>query len=197
MTRSVHPAVVTLTLLVLSTFNAPAHAASETLTSEPVGEAYNFVTHYRVQIDAPAAAVWPYLLDFRSWIYEFEHTTVSGVPGTPGHVARLYEGQEFLTQVTAVVPEQMIAIVNLPLTFNGELGTGVGVFTLHDHGSRTEVALSMSRRYTHAGEDTEEGFSDLKATRGSVEFQARSRTMWQDRFLGRLKAIVEERDDRG
>ena len=149
MNRSVHLPAVALTLLVLSAFNTPVQAASEALTPEPAGDAYNFVTHYRVQIEAPAAAVWPCLLNFKSWIYEFEHTTVSGVPGTPGHVARLYEGQAFLTQVTAVVPEQMIAIANLPLTFNGEFGTGVGIFTLHDLGGRTEVALSMSRRYTH------------------------------------------------
>ena len=167
-----------------------ATAASETMTSEPGGEAYNFVTHYRVLIDAPASAVWPILLDFRAWMDEFEHATVSGTPGTSGHVIRLYAGQDFMTQTTAVVPEKLIAIVNLPLTLNGEFGTGVGVFTLHDSGGETEVSLTMSRRYLPAGE----GFVELQATRDSDDFQARTRAMWQDRFLKKLKAIAEGGD---
>ena len=171
-------------------FCANARAASETLTSEPSGDAYNFVTHYRVLIDAPVSDVWPVLLDFRAWMYEFEHVTVSGSPGKPGHVVRLYEGQDFLTQTTAVVPEQLISIVNLPLTFNGEFGTGVGIFTLHEREGSAEVSLTMSRRYTPAGD----GFSELRATRASIEFRARTRTMWQDRFLERLKTIAEGRD---
>ena len=191
MTRFVPFIAVAVILLVLVGFSCRSWAASETLTPEPAGEAYNFVTHYRVLIDAPVAQVWPVLLNFRAWIYEFEHATVSGVPGMPGHVVRLYEGQDFLTQVTAVVPEKMIATVNLPLTFNGEFGTGVGVFTLHNHGGKTEVALSMSRRYSPAGE----GFSNLEARRASAAFQASTRAMWQDRFLERLKVIAEGRDD--
>ena len=166
-----------------------ARGASETLTDEPSGAAYNFVTHYRVLIEAPASAVWPILMDFNAWMYEFEQTTVSGTPGTPGHVLKLYVGQDFLTQVTAVVPGRMLSIVNLPLTFEGEFGTGVGIFTLHEYGGRTEVSLSMSRRYSPAGE----GFSELRATRASGDFQQRTRAMWQDRFLERLKSLAEER----
>lgn len=186
---SVVPRTVVSGALILALFvsGATAHAASETLTDEPSSEAYNFVSHYRVTIDAPANEVWPILIDFQSWMSGFEQSTVSGTPGSPGHVLRLYEGQDFMTQVTGVEPQKMLSVVNLPLTFNGEYGTGVGAFTLHEMDDRTEVSLTMSRRYTPAGE----GFGKLKTTRQSSEFQARTRAMWQDQLLGNLKSIVE------
>ena len=120
-------------------------------------------------------------------MFEFEQSTVSGTPGAPGHIVRLYEGQEFLTQTAAVEPERMLSIVNLPLTFRGEFGTGVGLFTLHELGDTTEVSLTMSRRYVQAGE----GFDESRAARRSDEFQKRTRAMWQDRFLARLKDLSE------
>jgi len=162
-------------------------AASETLTVEPSGQAYNFVMHYRIVIEAPARDVWAVLIDFDSWMYEFELSAVSGTPGTPGQVLRLYEGQDFLIQVTSVEQSRMLSIVNLPLALNGEFSTGAGVFTLHEAGEVTEVSLTMSRRYAPSGE----GFSELRETRQSREFQASTRAMWQDRFLVRLKAIAE------
>lgn len=122
-------------------------------------------------------------------MFVFEQSTVSGTPGTPGHVIRLYEGSEFLTQITAVEPERILSIVNLPLTFNGESGTGVGIFTLHELDDTTELSLTMSRRYSPIGD----GFAASRATRGSDEFQKRTRVMWQDQFLARLKALTEER----
>lgn len=178
-------------ITVLLICSSSTQSASETLTVEPAGEAYNFVTHYRVLIGAPAADVWTVLMDFNSWMYEFEQSPVSGTPGTPGYVLRLYEGQDFLTQITAVEPGRMLSIVNLPLTFNGEFGTGVGIFTLHEIDEKTEVSLSMSRRYSPAGE----GFNEMRTTRESAEFQERTRAMWQDRFLERLKSIAEGRTD--
>ncbi|MEL7046998.1 MAG: SRPBCC family protein, partial [Pseudomonadota bacterium] len=177
--------IVAMMLLFQSTVS---RGASETLTAEPSGDAYNFVTHYRVLINAPASVVWPVLLDFNAWMYEFKQSTVTGVPGTPGHILRLYEGQDYLTQLTAIEPQHMLTIVNLPLSLNGEFGTGVGVITLHESNDRTEVSLTMSRRYSPVGE----GFGELRATRESPEFQARTRAMWRDRFLERLKSVAED-----
>jgi len=184
------PGITCVILLLISVGSSPhLLAVSETLTVEPAGEAYNFVTHYRIQVAAPAAEVWAALIDFDAWMYEFEQSTVTGEAGTPGHVIRLYEGQDFLTQITAVVPQQMLSVVNLPLTFRGEFGTGVGIFTLHELGEVTEVSLTMSRRYSPAGE----GFNEMRTTRESADFQERTRAMWQDRFLVRLKSIAEKR----
>lgn len=183
MFKHIH-ALLVATFLV---FSSCARAASETLTEEPSGDAYNYVTHYRILINAPASDVWPILIDFKSWMYEFEQSTVSGTPGTPGHLVRLYEGQEFLTQTTAVERERMLSVVNLPLTFKGEFGTGMGIFTLHDVAGNTEVSLTMSRRYSRVNE----GFDTSRATRQSDEFQNRTRAMWQDRFLTRLKELSD------
>lgn len=176
-----------LAIPVLLSWVSMSLASSETLTVEPDGEAYSFVSHYRISIDASADAVWEALLDFESWMVDFELSTVSGSPGTVGHVARLYGGQDFLIQVTAAEPQRMLSVANLPLSFNGEFGTGVALFTLHECGDSTEVSLSMSRRYSPEGE----GFRELRATRQSREFQERTRTMWKDRFLERLKANAE------
>lgn len=162
-------------------------AVAETVTVEPSPQTYNFVSHYRVEINATPEEVWPVILDFKSWMYEFELSTVSGSPGHEGHVMRLYTGQDFLIQVTQVSPARLISIVNLPITFRGESGTGIGVFTLHETGRGTEVALTMSRRYTWM----EEGSNPLREVRESEEFHIQTRSMWQDRFLGRLKKLVE------
>ena len=160
---------------------------SASLTPEPSSETYNFVAHYRVQIDASREAVWPYLIDFKSWMYEFELSTIAGTPGSEGQVVRLYEGQDFKIQVTRVIHDEMVAIVNLPITFDGELGTGTAVMTLHDSAGGCEMALTMSRRYSWQGE----GENPLRATRETAEFHARTDAMWQDRFLTRLKALAE------
>ncbi len=161
--------------------------SSETLTPEPDASSYNFVTHYRVEIDARIERVWPVLLDFKAWMYDFELATVSGIPGVPGHLLNLYEGQDFKLQVTAVAPNNLVAVANLPMDFQGEFGTGVGIFTLHEIGTGTEVALSASRRYTWKGD----GENPLQTRRSSEKFQRQTRAMWQ-RFLGRLKHLVEE-----
>lgn len=162
--------------------------AQETLTPEPEDGVYNFVSHYRVEIAAPPAAVWPVLLDLGGWMYDFEMAPVSGEAGQPGQVLRLYRDQPFMVQITQVVEHKLLAIANLPLVFQGEYGTGVGVMTLHQTLEGTEVALTMSRRYVWQGE----GVNPLRTQRATAEFQQQTRALWQDRFLARLKEIVEE-----
>lgn len=168
-------------------FVSLSFADSESLTPEPSPDTYNFVSHYRVQIDAPREQVWPILLNLKSWMYEFELSTISGAPGTEGQILRLYTGQDFKTQTTKIIPNEMISIVNLPMTFKDEFVTGISVFTLHQTNSGTEVSLTMSRRYTWTGE----GDNPLRVTRNSEEFQNQTRSMWQDRFLKRLKNLAE------
>jgi hypothetical protein len=107
-----------------------ALANSESLTAEPGLKTYNFVTHYRVNIDAPPTRVWPILIDLKSWMFDFELSTLSGESGTEGRVLQLYAGQEFKVQATKVIPNEMLAIVNLPMTFKDE-------------------SLPMSRRYIY------------------------------------------------
>lgn len=121
-------------------------------------------------------------------MYEFELSTASGRPGELGQVLNLYEDQDFKIQVISVEPNKMLSIANLPQTFRSEFGTGVGVMTLHKTTAGTEVSLTMSRRYTWQGE----GPNPLQQRRASEAFHKKTRAMWQDRFLVRLKQIVEK-----
>lgn len=161
--------------------------ASETLSDEAAGKTYHFTTHYRSVINASPQAVWSVLIDLQAWLYEFELATEAGLAGQPGQILNLYPGQDFKLQVIASDPPRMLVLANLPLTFQGEFGTGVGVFTLHKQGDQTEVALTGSRRYTWRGD----GVNPLRQRRATEQFQQASRRMWQDRFLGRLKQLAE------
>lgn len=178
---SEHAAVLLLTLLC-----GGVHAGA--ITTEPDGRSYHYVSHYSVAIDAPAASVWQHLVQLRSWMYELELSHVSGTPGAEGEVLKLYPDQDFFIQVTRQIPDRLLVIANLPATFRDELGTGVGVITLNEAGGVTTVDLTMSRRYTWlaAGPDPN------KAERASEAFNEATERMWQERFLGRLRALAEQ-----
>lgn len=175
-------------LLLLSGMSPRADEVHQ-LTPEPAPGVYNFVSHYRVEVNAPVETVWPVLADLKSWMYDFDLTSLSGGAGEPGQVLNLYESQNFRIQVTASVPNRLLTIVNLPNTFQGEAGTGVGVFTLHRVAGGTEVSFTMSRRYEWSGDDN----NPLRKRRASPEFHEQTRAMWQDRFLARLKHLAEQR----
>ena len=176
--------------LAAAAFVAAAAMASETVTPEPDGSTYHFVAHYAVDVEAPATAVWDQLVDIGSWMHEFELTHESGAPGQEGEVRRLYSGQDFFIEITKIIPHELLVFANLPTTFNGEHSTGVAVITLTETVGTTTVKLTMSRGYSWDGTEP----NPQKATRESPEFHERTRAQWQDRFLGRLRALVEERE---
>ncbi len=161
--------------------------ASETVTSEPDGSSYHFVSHYSVDVNASAPAVWQQLIDVRSWMYEFDLSLESGTPGAEGEVRRLYPGQEFFIEITKVIPNELLVFANLPATLNGEYSTGIAVITLGEREGTTTVNLTMSRRYSWDSDEP----NAQRAMRESPEFQERTKAMWQDRFLGRLRSLVE------
>lgn len=161
--------------------------ASETITPEPDESSYHFVSHYSVVVNAPASAVWNQLVDVGSWMYEFELSLESGTPGHEGEVRRLYPGQDFFIEITKVIPNELFVFANLPSRFNGEYSTGVAVITLSETGGITTVSLTMSRRYSW--DSTEP--NPQRSMRESPEFKERTRAMWQERFLGRLRSLVE------
>ena len=173
-------------LAVIAALSSKAFA-TETITLEPDGSSYHFVSHYSVDVDAPASVVWKHLIDIGSWMYEFDLSLESGTPGQAGEVRRLYAGQEFFVELTKVVPDQLLVFANLPSSFNGELSTGVAVITLTEVAGATTVQLIMSRRYSSESAEP----NPQRKMRESSEFRARTRAMWQDRFLGRLKELSE------
>ncbi|MDJ0910109.1 MAG: hypothetical protein QNI99_13010 [Woeseiaceae bacterium] len=161
--------------------------ASESISSEPGGEAYYFSSHYTVEIDAPVSAVWDQLIDLGSWMYEFEMSLESGAPGEEGEVRRLYAEQDFFIQTIKAIPNELLVFANLPATFNGEESTGVTVISLSEADGVTTVSLTMSRRFSWAGTEP----NPMRAMRESPDFQERTRAMWEDRFLGRLRSLIE------
>ena len=161
--------------------------AADSVTSEPGGTAYYFTSHYSIDINAPSSAVWDQLIDLGSWMYEFDLSLEFGEPGQAGAVRRLYAGQDFFIETTMIVPNELLVFANLPATFNGELSTGIAVIALIEVEGVTTVSLTMSRRYSWDSEEP----NPMRAVRESVEFQERTRTMWEDGFLGRLRSLVE------
>ncbi len=161
--------------------------ASETVIFEPGSSAYHYVSHYSIDIEAPASAVWAQLILLESWMYEFDLTLESGEAAKEGAVRRLYTGQDFFIQTTKVVPNSLLVFANLPSRVNGEHSTGVATISLWDADETTTVHLTMSRRYRWEGTEPNPNLT----MRRSSAFQERARAMWQDRFLGRLKKLVE------
>lgn len=174
-------------VLVASTAIAVSAKASETLTAEPSPDSYNYVSSYRVGIDAPAADVWPHLIDLGSWMYDFDMAPEKGDPGAVGQVLRLYPGQDFFVQIVSMTPNQNLVVANLPATFRDEFSTGIAVMDLVETGEKTTLSLTMSRRYTWQGE---KGENPLRAMRSSEQFQQGSKATWT-RFLDRLKSLAE------
>ena len=159
--------------------------ASESLIDEPDGNSYNFVSHYSIEIDAPATMVWNHLIDLGSWMYDLEMKPISGTKELEGRVLRLYEGQDFYVQITKAIPNKLLVISNLPATMDGErLSSGISVTTLTEIAGKTTVELTMSRRYTWNGS----GENHLKSRRQSKEFIANTRSTWS-RFLGKLSDL--------
>jgi hypothetical protein len=176
-----------LSIAIVGVVSTSVANGSETVTPEPDGSSYHFVSHYSVEVDASARAVWKQLVDVGSWMYEFELSVESGTPGREGEVRRLYSGQEFFIEITKIIPDELLVFANLPSKHNGEYSTGVAVITLSESDGITAVNLTMSRRFSWESAEP----NPHRSVRESPEFHENARAMWQDRFLGRLKSLVE------
>lgn len=173
-------------LAFLVVFWAQPASANGTITPEPGDDSYRFDAHYRISIEAPVENVWRQLTDLGSWMVDFAMTHVSGEAGKTGQVLRLYPEQDFLVQITSVVPNESLVVANLPVRFKGEFSTGTTVITLYGSEGRTTVDLTMSRRYTWE----EEGENPFRTLRSSPEFTENSSAMW-NRFLEQLRTLSE------
>ena len=180
-----HSAIHGLLTVLAMTWALPA-SASGTITPEPGDDTYRFDAHYRISIDAPVEVVWRQLTDLGSWMVDFAMTHVSGEAGKTGEVLRLYPEQDFLVQITSVVPNESLVVANLPVHFKGEFSTGTTVITLYGSEGRTTVDLTMSRRYTWE----QEGDNPFRSLRSSPEFTENSAAMW-NRFLQQLRSLSE------
>lgn len=175
-------------LLPIACLLVPGLASAQAfIVASDRADSYHFVDHYEVLIDRSPEEVWPHLLDFGSWMYELSMTHVSGPRNGEGEVLRLYEGQDFLFEITKIVPKRMIVGINHPSTMQGEESVGVAMFTVTEVDGKTLVSNFMSRQFHW----TQEGPNPLRATRESAQFREANRVMWEDNFLARLRELAE------
>lgn len=179
-----------LALVAGLSITSPLHAQSTgSVWGSDLANAYHYVDRYEVIIDASPQEVWPWLLDFGSWMHQFDMKHESGPEAGEGATYRLYDGQDFFFKVVAVVPERMIVGINLPSTLQGESSVGVSMMTLAEFEGRTLVTNFMARQYEwHEAEP-----NPIKERRESSDFQDFNQRMW-DGFLERLRDLVEGRD---
>lgn len=173
-------------IFTLILFLSAQSIAFESVVSEPDDNAYNYVSHYRIEIEAQPQTVWKHLKNLGSWMVDFEMSHVSGTEGAVGEVLRLYPQQDFFCQITALVPNELLVIANLPVTFKGEFSTGAGIITLNETKNGAVVDVTMSRRYTWEGE----GSNPMKGMRESADFQQGSQATW-NKFLEKLRSLSE------
>lgn len=157
--------------------------ADEVIVDGIDDKSYSIVSHYDIQINAPAAKVWPHLNNLKSWMTDFDLSTVSGEPGEIGEVLRLYPQQNFLIQRLFAVPENILVFSNLPVTFNNETGHGQTIISVNENNGITLVNLTMARYFTWHGK----GSNPLKQTRLTQQFQENAKNQWEKRFLATLK----------
>ncbi len=159
-----------------------------TIWDSDIANAYHYIDRYEVMIDASPREVWPHLLDFASWMHQFDMEHESGPATGEGATYRLYEGQDFFFKVVAEIPERMVVGINLPSTMEGEASVGASMMTLAAFDGRTLVTNFMARQY----EWREAEANPIKSRRESADFKEINRRLW-DGFLGRLKDLVEDR----
>jgi len=154
-------------------------------------------------LDQPAKEVWPYFKDFNLWQPNHYYTGVVGdmegksfgIGDYPdiSNVAHIY-------QVVRVIPEYLIAI-NQPVPEKvsdtglpgvGGVSPGFHVFTLHEHGGKTEVAIVMQHASYAARADEasdEQGLASWRDPKMLPEWTRK----WRDDFIPELRQAVRER----
>ncbi|VUD64903.1 hypothetical protein TDB9533_03429 [Thalassocella blandensis] len=175
--------------LVLSTFFMCLSVSTYTeefITQEPNTKSYNLVSHYEQLISAKPEIVWPHVMNLKTWMVDFEMSHVSGEIDQVNEVLRLYPEQEFYVQRTAVIPNRLLSIANLPVKYNNEVLTGIGIITLQKLGNKTLVSVTMSRRFTWLGD----GDNPMKSKRLSEVNQQRRANTWKS-FLLKLQSLAE------
>jgi hypothetical protein len=159
-------------------------SAQHTIVDSSAANAYFFVDHYEIVIDAPPESVWPHALDLPAWMGLIHE---SGPRGEVGEVYRLYDGEEFFFETTRLIPQRLLLGVLHPFEIQGEQSLGMGMIVLTDLGGRTLVSNFMSRHFAWL----QDGPNPLRERRESADYLELTNSM-QTENLERLKALVEQ-----
>jgi hypothetical protein len=169
----------------MATFLQMAKAQISPLESD-AGESYYYTDHYEVVIDKPVSGVWPFIIDMGSWMTGLNDANESSPAGVEGETFRLYGN--FYMEVVKVIPEKMLLLVNLPNTQEGEDTQGVAMITAQEADGKTLVSIFMNRIYLWSQSEK----NVLRERRESSNHAANRKVMYKEKFLTRLKELVEE-----
>jgi len=150
------------------------------------GDAYYYIDHYEVAIDRPLADVWPILVDLGAWMPGLTEANGVSPQAVDGTDFRLYG--DFRMKVAEVIPEQLIVLVNLPASQEGEDTQGIVMVSVRETGGQTVVSLFMSRVFFWF----DRAPNPLRARRESTGFSEERRSGYID-ILSTLKDIAERR----
>jgi hypothetical protein len=168
-----------------------------------IGLVVGTATTVMFTLDHPVKDVWPYFKDFNLWQPNHYYTGVVGdmegkslgigdFPDT-SNVVHVY-------QVVRVIPEHLI-VINQPVPDRiedtglpgvGGVRAGFHVFSLHDHGDTTEVAIIMEHA-SYASRSDESSEERALASWRAAGMLPEWHRKWRDEFIPELRLAVSER----
>jgi len=163
---------IAFVLIAVATSSSPVAVAQVSPLDSTLGESYYYVDHYEVLIDRPASAVWPFVVDFGSWMPGILDANETRPIAKEGEIFRLYG--EFFMEVSKVIPERLLVMVNLPATQEREDTHGLMMLSVKEADGRTVVSMFMSRIFYWF--ETEE--NALRERRESTELSMSRTSPW-------------------
>lgn len=187
MQRKAAPYKLGLSLSLIFLLTGGQAPAAESMLESELADSYHYIDKYEILINAPAALIWPHLVDLGSWMNSFSMIHESGPVNGEGEILRLYEGEEFYLQIVKLIPQRMLVGVNLPSSIENEDSVGVVMITLAEFEEGTLASIFMSRQYDWPGP----GDNPIKQRRETATFVEFNNTIYKG-FLERLKELSEE-----
>ena len=158
----------------------------------------NMIIKVEITINRPASQVWPYLMDFGSYLKtDFIVKTVAGEPNKEGEVQRLYstkiplKEQEdkpgYFFKTIKIVPEKFWYGINPATSSRNALHTGFNVLALIENNGKTKVTYIGGKEATVSSKQSYEN-----AENGHQALVIDGTLRWEKDYLPRLKKLVEE-----
>jgi hypothetical protein len=164
----------------------------------------DLVHHMEETFDYPAERIWPYLLNWTSFVDEndFMAQSVTGTPDVEGEVKRvsaLAHGRvesTFMLKVVKIVPNRMLVykLISADSSFDAETGavtetpqTGYEVMSVREEGGRSVVMLDVLAESRPAGVTTEE-----QARQFAADYSAFTENRWRTNYFPRLRQLLEQ-----
>ena len=181
MQRNINFLVVSLLLTLI-----PTSTKAEIFPLDvPNSYSYYFVDHFEIVIDKPLKDVWPHVLAMGSWIPAMAGGDLNPSSFSEGDIFNIYGN--FNVEITKVIPENMILMINMPTSDKGERTQGVAMITTTETRGKTLVSLFMSRIYFWFTTDN----NPQRITRETENFSVNRKSSYKDNFLTKLKEIAE------